>query len=60
MTCPKGHKRIIGIEYYWESPMHYDGVSEIKCLTCNKRYGRWTGKILKDGELEPPFGEKRD
>lgn len=56
MTCPKGHKRIILVEYSWDSPDHYDGISEIHCRTCKKRYGRWSGKVLKKGETEPRFG----
>lgn len=58
MNCPinKKHK-IIMIEYDYGDPYRYDGISEIKCLDCGKRYGRWTLKELKDGEQEPPFGK---
>lgn len=58
MECPKGHKRIILIEYAYGSPNRYDGVSEIQCLTCKKRYGRWSKKVLKKGESELRFGGK--
>ncbi len=37
-------------EYY------YDGISEWKCIGCGIRIGKWTGNILKEGELEPRFG----
>ena len=30
MTCPKGHKRILLIEYARDHPERYDGVSEVK------------------------------
>lgn len=57
MICPQGHTDIVLVEYSWGDPFHYDGVSEIVCRTCNKRYGRWTKKILKDGESEKPYGD---
>ena len=44
-----------GVEYSM-TPEDYDGVSEWCCDTCGKRYGRWTGKELKDGELERRYG----
>ena len=50
------YTRLMGIEYIWGSKEHYDGVSEWMCPFCNVRWGRWTGKILKDGEIEPRFG----
>lgn len=59
MTCPKGHKRIIMVEYWYDNPYRYDGISEIECRTCKKRYGRWTGKVLKKGEYEPPYGDMK-
>ena len=32
----------------------WDGHSEYKCIDgCNTRIGRWSGKELKDEELEP-------
>lgn len=55
--------RVIGIEYgeynrgmdkkYW-----YDGTSEYVCPDCRSRFGKWTGKILEEGELEERFGGK--
>lgn len=59
MNCPKGHKRIIMIEYDLFHPEHYDGISEIKCFTCKKRYGRWTGKVLKKDECENKYGKAK-
>lgn len=58
MNCPinKDHKVIL-IEYDYTSPNHYDGVSEIRCLDCNKRFGRWTKKELINNEEETRFGE---
>ena len=60
MKCPLGHKKIIGVEYGYGDPYRYDGISEIRCLTCRRRYGRWTGKILKKGEQEPPYGDPKN
>jgi hypothetical protein len=42
-------------QYDWTEPEHYDGVSEIWC-PCGNRWGRWTGNLLADGEVEPRYG----
>jgi C4-type Zn-finger protein len=58
--CPKcGSGNIIMIEYYNGTPYRYDGISEFNCRNCGYRQGRWTGNELKDGELEPPFGDMK-
>lgn len=54
-----GYVRCIGIEYSYDSPDHYDGISEYCCPDCGRREGRWTGKVLRDGESEPLFGKTR-
>lgn len=53
------YMRTISIEYAYDSPEHYDGVSEWKCPHCRTREGRWTHKVLKDGEVEPRYGESK-
>lgn len=45
----------IGVEYR-STTEDYDGVSEWECPDCKTRWGRWTGKVLKEGELEPRYG----
>ena len=60
--CPKCEStNITGIQYGFvadrDNPCHYDGISEWKC-ECGYREGRWSGKELKDGEHEPPYGER--
>jgi len=58
--CGKcGGTEWIGVEYSWDSPQHYDGVSEWKCKQCGTRYGRWSNKILKDGEVEERYGKRK-
>lgn len=47
---------IMGVEYGYPSPEQYDGISEWKCTGCGTRWGRWTHKILGEGELEPVYG----
>lgn len=42
-------------EYPYGDRCHYDGTSEYHC-PCGARTGRWSGKVLKDGEAEPPSG----
>ncbi|MFA5942478.1 MAG: hypothetical protein WC798_02285 [Candidatus Paceibacterota bacterium] len=52
-TCKKcGSKNVMGVEYSWDSPEHYDGVSEVECRDCDARFGRWSGKELTEGEAE--------
>lgn len=60
--CQKcGSTNIILIEYgLLERPdadkYYYDGISEINCNKCGVRIGRWSGKVLGEGELELRFG----
>lgn len=57
--CKKcGSENIVMVEYSWDSPEHYDGVSEILCKDCGARFGRWSGKELAKGEVEKRFGRK--
>ncbi len=44
--------RVIGVEYR----NGFDGVSEWCCPDCGRREGRWTGKVLVTGEMEPRYG----
>lgn len=48
----KEYSGIIGVEYQGG----YDGVSEWRCPDCGRREGRWSGKVLEDGETEPRYG----
>lgn len=58
-TCPKCKSTDpIMVEYGYLNPNHYDGISELLCKKCKTRWGRWSGKILKDGEWEGKWGEK--
>jgi len=57
--CGCGCEDFIGIEYSYNHKEHYDGISEWKCRKCHTRYGRWTGRILKDGESEKRYGGKK-
>lgn len=54
--CPTHKKPLLyRAEYTMDMPEHYDGISEWVFI-CGCRYGRWSGKLLKDGEYEEPFG----
>lgn len=48
--------QIAGVEYAYGSTERYDGVSEWACGSCGAREGRWSGKRLAEGEIEPRFG----
>jgi len=59
MRCKCGNTEFIMLEYAWNHPEHYDGISELRCTKCNTRYGRWSGKELKDTECEKRYGGKK-
>jgi DNA-directed RNA polymerase subunit RPC12/RpoP len=51
--CKKcGSTNVIGVQYAYDSPEHYDGISEIECRDCGARFGRFSGKELSSGEAE--------
>lgn len=59
LECPRCHSnKIIGVEYSWDSPEHYDGVSEWMCSVCETRVGRWSNRILANDEIEKVYGGK--
>lgn len=60
LPCGCGLKHLIGIEYPWTHPEYYDGVSEWKCRSCNRRWGKWSGRELKEGEVEKRYGEEKN
>jgi hypothetical protein len=40
------------VEYDHNNPEYYDGISEIMCLECGTRFGRWTGKEFFDSNYD--------
>lgn len=56
--CKCGSTSWFGVEYSYNCPERYDGVSEWECQICGIRYGRWTDKELAEGELEKRYGGK--
>ena len=58
MKCIKCNSDTIMVEYGYQSKNHYDGISEYQCLNkkCEIRFGRWSNKILQDGEEEKRYG----
>lgn len=50
------NENIIGVEYSWDNPEHYDGISEWMCSQCQTRVGRWSGKVLANNEIERKYG----
>ena len=51
---------IVGVEYAYNDPAYYDGVSEWRCVSCGSRVGRWSKRVLKGDECEWPYGQVRD
>ena len=52
------YSQLIGIEYAYDHPDHYDGVSEDMCPRCETRVGCWSRRKLEPGESEPRWGGK--
>lgn len=50
-----GSHDTLGREYQL-TPCDYDGISEWECLTCHRRWGRWSGRELVADQLEPRYG----
>ena len=40
---------LTGIEYAYDDPKHYDGISEWSCSRCGRRWDRFTGEIYEEG-----------
>lgn len=56
--CPNcKSNNIMMMEYAYGNPKQYDGISEIACQDCGKRYGRWCKQELMTGETENRFCE---
>lgn len=55
-SVPHYYSRRVGVEYSYDHPGRYDGVSEWRCPDCGVRVGRWSGRVLRDEDFERPFG----
>lgn len=49
---------VLMIQYGYDCPEEYDGISEYTCQTCNYRQGRWSGKSLVGEQYENKYGRK--
>ena len=47
-----GSTNIVFVEYGYGCPERHDGWSEIDCKECGKRFGRWSGKELKEAMIK--------
>ena len=58
LVCPicYPHTDLTGLQYRYDHPAHYDGISEYFCQKCDARWGRWTKERLFHGEFEWPYG----
>ena len=62
--CSKcGSENIVMVEYFDPNEKkipfkhQYDGISEIKCLDCKVRIGRWSKRVLEGDDYERIWGE---
>lgn len=58
MNCPKCGAPMVGVEYAYNNPARYDGISEWFCKGDNLRIGRWSKRELANGEVEIPTWRK--
>lgn len=56
LPCGHSTTEVIGIEYWYDHPDHYDGISEYRCGKCGRRWGRWSRRELDNGETERVYG----
>jgi len=56
LNCPCPESKMVLMEYGYPHPEHYDGISEITCTECDKRVGRWSGRVLTGDDYENRFG----
>lgn len=51
-TCPpRYYSHLVGVEFPYDHPEHYDGVSQWMCPSCGTRWNRWTREeISTDSE----------
>lgn len=68
--CGCGEEHVVGWEYRLVDkhqpvrgakvgdlhPAQYDGISEWKCINCERRWGRWTGRELTGDDYEERYG----
>lgn len=59
MNCRNCSSPMTGVQYRFTEE-DYDGISEWRCDSCKLRIGRWTGEELKDGRIEPRYGEEKE
>jgi|LakMenE01Jun11ns_1017448.scaffolds.fasta_scaffold9940899_10 hypothetical protein len=53
-TCRScGSGNIVFVQYSYPHPERHDGWSEVLCVGCKKRFGRWSGRELGENESEP-------
>ena len=60
LNCPCPEDQVMMVEYGYPHPEQYDGISEIKCLECGKRVGRWSGRVLEGDDYENKFGRDKN
>lgn len=54
--CPSCKSETMATQEYKPShPQYYNGASELVCMNCGNRYGRWCGLPLGPNEVEPRF-----
>lgn len=51
-----GGNEWVGVEYAYGHAERYDGVSEWRCADCGSRFGRWSHRLLLDGDVEKRWG----
>lgn len=59
MNCPNCHQPMCGVQYAYNEPEAYDGVSEWICEHgCGVRIGRWSKRALAPDEIEGRYGRQ--
>jgi len=56
LRCPRCKSTSITGKEYIGTLEDYDGVSEWRCNECGTRWGRWSGRILANYDIERRYG----
>jgi hypothetical protein len=48
---------MMGVQYAYDHPQHYDGLSEWRCTVCGARFNACTGQLLADNEIVSRHGK---
>ena len=56
--CASGS--VVLVEYAFERHAHYEGATEVLCLSCGARFGRWSGNEIVEEAEKKAYSSKEE